>query len=63
LLLLEEEAAEALLGELEVCWEELESLSLSFSKRRLLTRTGIRAAERRREERRGRQERWYVRRE
>jgi hypothetical protein len=63
LLLLEEEAAEALLGELEVCWEELESLSLSFSKRRLLTRTGIRAAERRRKERRGRQERWYVRRE
>jgi hypothetical protein len=63
LLLLEEEAAEALLGELEVCWEELESLSLSFSKRRLLTRTGIRAAERRREERRGRQERWYVRRQ
>jgi hypothetical protein len=63
LLLLEEEAAEALLGELEMCWEELESLSLSFSKRRLLTRTGIRAAERRREERRGRQGRWYVRRE
>jgi hypothetical protein len=63
LLLLEEEAAEALLGELELCWEELESLSLSFSKRRLLTRTGIRAAERRRAERRGRQERWYVRRE
>jgi hypothetical protein len=63
LLLLEEEAAEALLGELELCWEELESLSLSFSRRRLLTRTGIRAAERRREERRGSQERWYVRRE